>query len=135
MVSFSAMNPWSPPYQLLADLVVLVHVVFVIFVVLGGLLVARWQGLAWIHLPAVIWAAIVELLGWVCPLTPLENWLRQRAGERGYGADFIARYILPALYPGELTREVQMVLGAFVILINLTIYIWIFRTKRTNRDF
>jgi len=95
----------------------------------------RWQGLAWIHLPAVIWATMVELSGWVCPLTPLENWLRQRGGERGYGADFIARYILPALYPEELTREVQMVLGAFVILINLTIYIWIFRTKRTNRDF
>jgi hypothetical protein len=135
MVSLSAMNPWSPPYQLLADLVVLVHVVFVIFVVLGGLSVARWQGLAWIHLPAVIWAAIVELFGWVCPLTPLENWLRQRGGERRYGADFIARYILPSLYPEELTREVQMVLGAFVILINLAIYIWIFRTKRTNRDF
>ena len=129
------MDPSPPLYQLLADLVVLVNVVFVIFAVLGGLLVARWQGLAWIHLPAVIWATIVELFGWVCPLTPLENWLRQRAGERGYGADFIARYILPALYPVELTREVQIALGAFVILINLAIYIWIFRTKKTNRDF
>ena len=129
------MNPSPPLYQLLADLVVMVHVVFVIFAVLGGLLVARWQGLAWIHLPAVIWAAIVELFGWVCPLTPLENWLRQRGGERVYGADFIARYILPALYSEELTREVQIALGAFVILINLTIYIWIFRRKRKSRDF
>jgi hypothetical protein len=76
------MNPSLPPYQLLADLVVLVHVVFVIFTILGGLLAARWRRLAWIHLPAVIWGAIVELFGWVCPLTPLENWLRQRGGER-----------------------------------------------------
>ena len=129
------MNARQIPYQLLADLVVLVHVAFVVFAVLGGLLAARWRRLVWIHLPAVIWAVIVEFFGWVCPLTPLENWLRQRGGERGYGADFIARYILPALYPEELTREVQIALGAFVILINLTIYIWIFRRKRTNRDF
>ena len=128
------MNLSSPPYQLLADLVVLVHVAFVVFAVLGGLLAARWRHLVWIHLPAVIWAALVEVLGWVCPLTPLENWLRQRGGERGYGSDFIARYILPALYPEELTREVQIALGAFVILMNLTIYIWIFRRKRANRD-
>ena len=128
------MNTSSLLYQLLADLIVLAHVAFVVFAVLGGLLAARWRWLVWIHLPAVIWAAIVEIFGWLCPLTPLENWLRQRGGERGYASDFIGRYILPALYPQELTREVQIALGAFVILINLTIYVWIFRTKRTNRD-
>jgi Protein of Unknown function (DUF2784) len=134
MLSLSAMNTSSLLYQLLADLIVLAHVAFVVFAVLGGLLAARWRWLVWIHLPAVIWAAIVEIFGWLCPLTPLENWLRQRGGERGYASDFIGRYILPALYPQELTREVQIALGAFVILINLTIYVWIFRTKRTNRD-
>lgn len=121
-------------YQLLADLVVLVHAAFVVFVVLGGLLALRWQRLAWIHLPAAIWAAIVEFFGWVCPLTPLENWLRQRGEESGYGSDFVARYILPTLYPEELTREVQIALGVFVILINLAIYTWIFRAQKTNRD-
>ena len=119
-------------YQLLADLVVLAHATFVLFVVFGGLLVVRWHGLAWIHLPAVIWAAIVEFFGWVCPLTPLENWFRQKGGESGYGSDFVARYILPTLYPEELTREVQVALGVFVILINLVIYTWIFRAQKTN---
>lgn len=121
-------------YQLLADLVVLVHAAFVVFVVLGGLLALRWQRLAWIHLPAAIWAAIVEFFGWVCPLTPLENWLRQRGEESGYGSDFVAHYIFPTLYPEELTREVQIALGVFVILINLAIYTWIFRAQKTNRD-
>jgi Protein of Unknown function (DUF2784) len=128
------MNTSSLLYQLLADLIVLAHVAFVVFAVLGGLLAARWRWLVWIHLPAVIWAAIVEFFGWFCPLTPLENWLRQRGGERGYTSDFIARYILPTLYPEELTREVQIALGAFVILINLKIYTWIFRTRKTNQD-
>jgi hypothetical protein len=103
-------------------------------VVLGGLLAARWRGLAWIHLPAAIWAAIVEFFGWVCPLTPLENWLRQKGGESGYGSDFVARYILPTLYPAELTRELQIALGVLVILINLAIYAWIFRVQKTNQD-
>jgi uncharacterized protein DUF2784 len=134
MVTLFTMNTSRLTYQLLADLVVLVHVAFVLFAVIGGLLAARWPRLVWIHLPAVIWAAIVEFFGWVCPLTPLENWLRQRGGERGYGSDFIARYILPTLYPEELTREVQISLGALVILINLTVYTWILRPKRPNRN-
>jgi hypothetical protein len=117
---------------MLADLVVLAHAAFVLFVVFGGLLIVRWHNLVWIHLPAVIWAAIVELFGRVCPLTPLENWLRQKGGERGYGSDFVARYILPTLYPEELTREVQIALGVFVILINLVIYSWILRTQKTS---
>ena len=127
------MNTLQILYQLLADLIVLVHVAFVVFAVLGGLLAARWRRLVWIHLPAVIWAALVEVLGWVCPLTPLENWLRRKGGQAGYPSDFIAHYVLPILYPEGLTREVQIALGAFVILINLTIYIWILRTKRANR--
>jgi hypothetical protein len=129
------MNAAQKSYQLLADLIVLVHVAFVVFAVLGGLLAARWRRVVWIHPLAVFWAAIVEFFGWVCPLTPLENWFRRRAGEAGYPSDFIAHYILPVLYPDELTREAQIVLGAFVLLINLIIYGWVFRAKVRTGDF
>jgi hypothetical protein len=131
----NAMNAAQIPYQLLADLIVLVHVAFVVFAVLGGLLAVRWRRLVWIHLLAVVWAAVVEFFGWVCPLTPLENWLRRRAGEAGYPSDFIAHYILPILYPEELTRAVQIVLGILVLLINLIIYGWVFRSKVRTGDF
>jgi len=117
-------------YRLLADLVVLAHVGFVVFVVLGGLLVLRWRGVMWIHLFAVIWAAAVEFFGWVCPLTPLENWLRVKAGEAAYSSDFVARYLLPVLYPEGLTRALQLALGVFVIVVNLAIYGWVFRSGR-----
>lgn len=134
MLILVSMNTSQLSYQLLADLVVLVHIAFVVFAVLGGLLAARWRRLVWIHLPAVIWAMIVEFFGWVCPLTPLENWLRRRGGQAGYPSDFIAHYILPVLYPEELTREVQICLGALVLLINLSVYTWIFRCKKTSRN-
>jgi hypothetical protein len=129
-----SMNTSQLSYHLLADLVVFVHVAFVVFALLGGLLAARWRRLVWIHLPAVIWAAIVEFFGWVCPLTPLENWLRRKGGQAGYSSGFIAHYILPVLYPEELSREVQITLGAFVLLINLSIYTWTFRCKKTTQN-
>jgi hypothetical protein len=97
-------------------------------------LAARWQRLVWIHVPAVIWAALVEVFGWVCPLTPLENWLRRKAGQGGYPSDFIAHYVLPILYPEGLTREVPFALGVIVVLINSTIYGWILRSKTRTRD-
>jgi hypothetical protein len=121
-------------YRLLADLIVFVHVAFVVFALLGGILAARWRPFVWIHLPAVIWAAIVEFFGWVCPLTPLENWLRRKAGQGGYPSDFVAHYILPVLYPEGLTHNVQIALGALVLLINLAIYGWLFRARVRNRD-
>jgi Protein of Unknown function (DUF2784) len=124
-----------PPYLLLADLVVLVHLVFVMFAVTGGFLAVRWHYFVWIHLPAVAWAALVEFFGWVCPLTPLENWLRGRGGEGGHPPDFIAHYILAALYPEGLTREIQIALGAFVVLINLAIYGWILCSKTRTKSF
>lgn len=120
-------------YQLLADLVVLAHITFVVFAVLGGLLVVRWRRVVWIHLAAVIWAATIEFCGWICPLTPLEIWLRQRAGEAGYRSDFIAHYLLPVLYPEGLTRGVQTVLGALVVVVNLAIYGWVLRSNVTKK--
>ena len=109
-------------YNLLADLVVVVHFLFVLFSLLGALLVIRWRKVMWLHLPAAIWAAGVEFSGKICPLTPLENWLRVREGGAGYAGDFIGQYLLWLLYPSGLTRGVQIILGAVVVAINIGIY-------------
>ena len=116
-------------YQLFADLVILIHGAFVGFVLLGGLLALRWRLVVWVHLPAAVWGAIVELSGWICPLTPLENWLRAQAGETRDNGDFIANYLLPILYPYALTRESQMIMGIGVIVLNATIYWWLWRRQ------
>ena len=107
---------------MIADLIVLLHFAFVVFVVLGGLLALRWPRVVWLHVPAVIWGALVEFTGWICPLTPLENRLRAAAGESGYEGDFIAHYILPALYPNGLTRNDQLMLGGIALALNVAIY-------------
>lgn len=109
-------------YRLLADAVIVIHAAFVAFVVLGGLVVLRWPKMAWAHLPAAVWGALIEFSGWICPLTPLENALRERAGESGYRGGFIEHYLLRTLYPDGLTRQAQFVLGALVIVINGAAY-------------
>jgi hypothetical protein len=114
-------------YGVLADFIVVVHFAFVLFAILGGLLVFRWKRCAWIHVPVVLWAALIEFSGWVCPLTPLENWLREKGGAVGYPSGFIEHYILPVLYPTLLTRGLQVALGLLVIGINLGIYGWVLR--------
>lgn len=106
----------------LADTVVLAHFAFVLFVVLGGFLVLRWRWAALVHVPAVLWGAFVELASCVCPLTPLENWLRSRAGDAGYAGGFVEHYVLPVLYPPMLTRSVQLGLGVVVLVVNACIY-------------
>jgi hypothetical protein len=116
-------------FRLLADATVVVHAAFVIFVVGGGLLVARWPRVAWVHLPAAVWGAWVELAGWICPLTPLENWLRGQGGDTPYTSGFIEHYVLPILYPASLSRPIQWVLGGLVILVNVVIYTTIFRRR------
>ena len=118
-------------YHLLANTLVVVHLAFVGFVVLGSLLVLRWPRVMWAHLPAALWGAIIEFGGFVCPLTPLENYFRLQAGLAEYHTGFIERYLLPLLYPAQLTRGVQIVLGIGVIAINLCVYAWILhRWKR-----
>jgi hypothetical protein len=109
-------------YRALADAVVLVHAAFVLFVVLGGLLVLRWRRVACVHLPAAAWGVLIEFSGGVCPLTPLENWLRERAGDVGYANSFVEQYVVPTLYPAMLTRNTQFVLGMFVLGVNAGIY-------------
>ena len=117
------------PHRLLADALVVVHLAFVLFVVLGGLLALRWPRAAWVHLPAAVWGAWIEWAGWICPLTPLENRLRERGGQSGYHTTFVEQYVLPILYPPGLSREVQWVLGALVVAVNVAVYLWVLRRR------
>ncbi len=111
--------------QFLADSVVVVHFLFIAFVILGGLLVLRWPKLALLHIPAACWGALIELTGGICPLTPLENALRRAAGGAGYGESFIEHYLLPIIYPAGLTRGIQWALAAVVIVVNGALYGWL----------
>ena len=125
-------------YRLLADLVLIIHLAFVVFVLCGGLLVLRWRWIAWLHLPAAVWGAVVEFTGWICPLTPLEVWLRAQSGETSYSSDFIAQYLLPVLYPVDLTQGIQWLLGTVVVVVNVAVYWWLWRgtqgkAELTNR--
>jgi len=116
--------------RLLADLTVLLHAGFLAFVVLGGLAVLRWRRLVWLHVPAVLWGAAIEFTGWICPLTPLENRFRARAGAGSYEGGFIEHYILPVIYPEGLTREMQIGLGLGVLVLNLAFYGWMVARRR-----
>jgi hypothetical protein len=120
--------------RVLADAVLVLHLGFVLFVVLGGLLVVRWPRLAWVHLPAAGWGAWVELAGWICPLTPLENRLRGQSGLAGTESGFLEHHLLPVLYPAALTRELQWGLGIAVLLINAGIYAFALRAAARRRS-
>jgi hypothetical protein len=118
------------PYRLLADAVLVFHLLFVVFAVAGGLLALRWPRTAWLHLPVLAWAATVEFTGWICPLTPLENSLRRLGGEAGYAGGFIEHYAVALLYPAALTRDVQMLLGAGLVAFNVAVYALVLRRRR-----
>ena len=120
-------------YRALADLTLVVHLFFVLFVALGAFLLLRWPKLAWAHLPAVLWGAYIELSGGTCPLTPLEVALRIRGGEAGYEGGFIEHYIEAWIYPEGLTRRTQIVLGIAVFVVNTAVYWWVFHGRRRNR--
>lgn len=120
-------------YKLLADFVSLAHLAFVLFVVLGGIAVWWAPRLAWLHLPAVAWGALIEFMGWICPLTPWEQSLRRLAGDKGYTGGFVEHYLLPLLYPDGLTRDVQILLGLLVLAINGTAYALLFYRRRGGR--
>lgn len=117
----------------LADAVVLLHLIFVGFVVLGGFLVARWPWMAWLHLPAAAWGAFIEFSSGICPLTPLENHLRALGGGSAYGGDFVERYLLPVLYPAQLTPALQQRLGWLVVAVNLLAYARALRARSRCR--
>jgi hypothetical protein len=114
-------------YRLLADIVLIIHIAFVLYALLGAFLVLKWRWTVWVHLPAAFWAAFIEFTGWICPLTPLENMLRHQARDSVYHTGFIEHYILPVLYPAALNENTQFILGIIVLLVNLSIYGWIFK--------
>lgn len=120
-------------HSALADLVLVVHFAFVLFVVFGGLLALRWPRVAWAHIPAVAWGVAIELGGWICPLTPVENRLRVLAGEETYRGDFMARCVMPVLYPEGLTREAQVALALAAFALNVAIYLVIARPRWRER--
>ena len=117
-------------HRLAADAVLLLHLGFILFVLLGGLLVLRWRWAPLLHLPAAAWGVYVELSGGLCPLTPLENRLRSAAGEAGYTGGFIEHYLLALIYPAGLTHEIQYVLAAIVVGVNGLAYAWVWRRRR-----
>ena len=119
--------------SVLADSVVLLHMCFVVFVVAGGLLVLRWRRVVWVHVPCAVWGAWIEFAGWICPLTPLEIWLRRRAGEAGYETGFVEHYVLAVLYPSELTRSTQLALGIALVVLNVALYTLVWRRWRAPR--
>jgi len=114
-------------YRLFADAVLLLHLAFILFVIWGGFLLFRLPRLAWLHLPAAIWGTLMEFSGWVCPLTPLENYFRIQAGQRPYHGDFIERYLLPLIYPANLRRDLQLLLGLGCLMANGLIYALLFK--------
>jgi Protein of Unknown function (DUF2784) len=122
--------------RLAADAVVLFHLGFILFVVLGGLLALRWRKVVWVHVPAAVWGAFIEFSGWICPLTPLENWLRAAAGSPGFSGGFIDHYVMPVVYPAGLTRGLQVVLGAAVVAVNAGVYgvLLVRRLRQTPED-
>ena len=120
-------------YRVAADGVLALHLAFVLFALLGGFLVLRRAGLAWLHLPAVAWAAFIEFSGRICPLTPLEGALRQAAGDAGYAGDFLEHYLLAMIYPEGLTHDVQIILGVTVVIVNVAIYALILRRSSLRR--
>jgi hypothetical protein len=120
-------------YRWLADVVVLIHLAFVAFVLLGGVLALRWPVATWVHLPAAAWGALIEFAGWICPLTPLENAFRARAGDAGYAGGFVEHYVLRMLYPAGLTPSIQWVLGGLVIAVNVLIYALVLSRRRRSR--
>ena len=123
-------------FRILADATVLLHLAFVAFVVAGGFLAVRWPRIAWLHVPAALWGAWAELTATVCPLTPLENGLRRRAGEAGYEGGFIEHYLIPILYPAGLTPAHQRWIGAFVVAVGVAAYALAIRSaiRRARRQ-
>jgi len=117
----------------LADLVLLVHLAFVLFAALGGLLALRWRRAPWVHLPAAAWGAYIEISGGICPLTPLENRLREAAGGTGYAGDFIGHYLVSLLYPEGLTRGAQLALAALLVVLNVAVYTIVWRRGRAGQ--
>ncbi len=119
-------------FQVLADGVVIIHLGFILFVIFGGIIAVFWPKVLLIQITCVIWGIFIELTGFICPLTPMENYLRQQAGQMPYSGDFIMHYIEPVIYPEGLTREFQILMGLLAFVVNVLVYIWLFHRKRSG---
>jgi hypothetical protein len=120
-------------YSILADFVVFIHFLFIVFAVAGSVLVLKWRWIMYVHLLCAAWAALIMMAGWICPLTPLENSLRRSAGQAGYTEGFIEYYLIPIIYPAGLTREIQIWLGVGVIIINAMLYGYVVYRNYTSK--
>ncbi len=120
----------------LADLVLIVHALFVVFVIFGGLIVLKWHKVMWLHIPCALWGALIEFFGWICPLTYLENYFLEIGNGNSYDGSFIQHYLLPIIYPPGLTTGIQILLGATVIVINFIIYwiVWRYRYDKYKSE-
>ncbi len=116
-------------YRALADLVLVVHLGFILFVALGGVLVRWWRAAALVHVPCAVYGVAIELWSWICPLTPLENRLRALGGEGGYAGGFVEHYLVSVIYPAPLTRAAQAGLALLVVVLNAVLYAWALRRR------
>lgn len=122
-------------FKIIADLLLVIHLLFIIFVIFGGFLAVRWRFLIFLHLPSALWGALIEFYGWICPLTPWEQELRHLGGQAGYSEGFIEHYLLPIIYPAALTSRIQTLLGLFVIAVNIAPYTFIvIRSVKKKKD-
>lgn len=121
-------------YQIAADIVVFLHFAFIVFVLFGGLLVFRWRRIIWLHIPALIWGSMIVIVGWICPLTPIENRLRQAGGTEIYSDSFIEQYLVPVIYPQDLNRETFIAMGVVVIVINVIVYTILIINRKRKAD-
>jgi hypothetical protein len=119
-------------FRLAAEVVLLAHLAFILFALMGAAIAARWRWIPVVHLPAAAWGFYVEITGRICPLTYLENYLRIKAGQSGYTESFVEHYLVAIIYPAGLTREIQFALAAVVIAVNLAIYGWLFVRGRVS---
>ena len=134
MPEASTISTYSTILKLInAELIVLVHFAFILFVIFGGFLVLKWRKLIWLHLPAAVWGALIEFYGWICPLTTLENYLRRNHGG-DYSTGFIEHYITPIIYPSGLTRDHQLIMGLLVIMINVLAYTLMYLKHRNQAN-
>ncbi len=117
---------------ILADIVVITHALFIVFVIFGGFIVLKWHKVMWLHIPCAIWGVLIEFFGWICPLTYLENYYRELGNSNYYESSFIQHYLIPIIYPPGLTTGVQILLGVIVIVINLVVYgiVWRYRHEK-----
>lgn len=121
-------------FRLAADGVLLLHLAFILFALLGAAMAVRWRWIPLVHLPAAAWGFFVELTGRACPLTDLENYLRVKSGQSGYTESFIEHYILDIIYPSGLTSEIQFALAGVVVVVNIAIYGWLFSRRRYGAE-